>query len=284
MFPHTLSNIIEQLLRLLLIILVIPKILKYGTIFTVSIYILLNILSEIISIIVFLIFAPKNFVINKKDLVPDIKIVKDILGIAIPTTSSRIIGNIGYFFEPIILTLTLTKIGYSNQYVLNEYGIYNAYVLPLLTIPSFFILALNTSLIPEISKYRNNKNMVKKRLKQSIIFTFILGLVSNTIVYIFTGELLKIVFNTDKGIDYIRFLAPFFIFLYLEGPLSSTLQALNYAKYTMKVTIITTIIKIITLFIFSLMHIGLYGLIISEIINIFLVIYFNSTKLKKILV
>lgn len=284
MFPHTLSNIIEQLLRLLLIILVIPKILKYGTIFTVSIYILLNILSEIISIIVFLIFAPKNFVINKKDLVPDIKIVKDILGIAIPTTSSRIIGNVGYFFEPIILTLTLTKIGYSNQYVLNEYGIYNAYVLPLLTIPSFFILALNTSLIPEISKYRNNKNMVKKRLKQSIIFTFILGLVSNTIVYIFTGDLLKIVFNTDKGIDYIRFLAPFFIFLYLEGPLSSTLQALNYAKYTMKVTIITTIIKIITLFIFSLMHIGLYGLIISEIINIFLVIYFNSTKLKKILV
>ena len=284
MFPHTLSNIIEQLLRLLLIILVIPKILKYGTIFTVSIYILLNILSEIISIIVFLIFAPKNFVINKKDLVPDIKIVKDILGIAIPTTSSRIIGNVGYFFEPIILTLTLTKIGYSNQYVLNEYGIYNAYVLPLLTIPSFFILALNTSLIPEISKYRNNKNMVKKRLKQSIIFTFILGLVSNTIVYIFTEELLKIVFNTDKGIDYIRFLAPFFTFLYLEGPLSSTLQALNYAKYTMKVTIITTIIKIITLFIFSLMHIGLYGLIISEIINIFLVIYFNSTKLKKILV
>ena len=284
MFPHTLSNIIEQLLRLLLIILVIPKILKYGTIFTVSIYILLNILSEIISIIVFLIFAPKNFVINKKDLVPDIKIVKDILGIAIPTTSSRIIGNVGYFFEPIILTLTLTKIGYSNQYVLNEYGIYNAYVLPLLTIPSFFILALNTSLIPEISKYRNNKNMVKKRLKQSIIFTFILGLVSNTIVYIFTEELLKIVFNTDKGIDYIRFLAPFFTFLYLEGPLSSTLQALNYAKYTMKVTIITTIIKIITLFIFSLMHIGLYGLIISEIINIFLVIYFNGTKLKKILV
>ena len=284
MFPHTLSNIIEQLFRLLLIILVIPKILKYGTVLTVSIYILLNILSEIISIIVFLIFAPKNFVINKKDLVPDIKIVKDILGIAIPTTSSRIIGNIGYFFEPIILTLTLTKIGYSNQYVLNEYGIYNAYVLPLLTIPSFFILALNTSLIPEISKYRNNKTIIKKRLKQSIIFTFILGLVSNTIVYIFTGELLKIVFNTDKGIDYIRFLAPFFVFLYLEGPLSSTLQALNYAKYTMKVTIITTIIKIITLFIFSLMHIGLYGLIISEIINIFLVIYFNSTKLKKILV
>lgn len=283
MFPHTLSNIIEQLFRLLLIIILLPKILKYGTIITVSVYILLNILSEIISIIVFLFFAPKNFSIKKKDLTPDITIIKDILSIAIPTTSSRIIGNIGYFFEPIILTYTLTICGYSNNFILSEYGTYNAYVLPLLTIPSFFILALNTSLIPEISKNRNNKKIVIKRLKQSLIFSFIIGLVSNTFVYIFTKDILNIVFKTSKGIEYIKFLAPFFVFLYLEGPLASTLQALNYAKYTMTVTIITTIIKLLTLFIFSLLHIGLYGLLISEIINIFLILYLNSIKIKKIL-
>ena len=284
MFPHTLSNIIEQIFRLLLVILILPKLLKYGTVFVVSIYILLNILSEIISIIVFLLFAPRNFTITKDDLKPSISIIKEVMGIAIPTTSSRIIGNVGYFFEPIILTFTLTLSGYSNQFILNEYGSYNAYVLPLLTIPSFFILALNTSLIPEISKNRNNNKLIKKRLKQSIIFSFLLGLISNTLVYIFTGDLLSIIFKTDKGIEYIRFLAPFFVFLYLEGPLSSTLQALNYAKYTMLVTVITTIIKLITLFIFSLLHIGLYGLLISEIINIFLVIYLNSIKLKKVLV
>lgn len=283
MFPHTLSNIIEQLFRLLLIIILLPKILKYETIITVSVYILLNILSEIISIIVFLFFAPKNFSIKKKDLTPDITIIKDILSIAIPTTSSRIIGNIGYFFEPIILTYTLTICGYSNNFILSEYGTYNAYVLPLLTIPSFFILALNTSLIPEISKNRNNKKIVIKRLKQSLIFSFIIGLVSNTFVYIFTKDILNIVFKTSKGIEYIKFLAPFFVFLYLEGPLASTLQALNYAKYTMTVTIITTIIKLLTLFIFSLLHIGLYGLLISEIINIFLILYLNSIKIKKIL-
>ena len=283
MLPHTLSNIIEQIFRLLLTLLLLPKILKYGTVLTVSLYILLNILSEIISIIVFLLFAPKNFSIKKEDLKPDISIIKDVFSIALPTTSSRIIGNIGYFFEPIILTFTLSLSGYSNSYILNEYGIYNAYVLPLLTIPSFFILALNTSLVPEISKNRNNINIIKRRLKQSIIFSLLIGLISNTFVYIFTSDILKIIFNTDKGILYIRFLAPFFVFLYLEGPLSSTLQALNYAKYTMNVTIITTLIKLITLFIFSLLHIGIYGLLISEIINIFLVIYFNTIKIKKIL-
>lgn len=283
MFPHTLSNVIEQIFRLLIIVMFLPKILKYGTIITVSTYILFNILSEIISIIVFLLFAPKNFSIKRNDLKPDIKVVKDIMSIAIPTTSSRIIGNIGYFFEPIILTLTLTLVGYNNDFILNEYGIYNAYVLPLLTIPSFFIIALNTSLVPEISKNRHDKNMIKRRLKQSLVFSFIIGLVSNIFVFIFTEQILDIVFNTTLGVDYIKFLAPFFVFLYLEGPLASTLQALNYAKYTMTVTIITTIIKLLTLFIFSLMHIGLYGLLISEIINIFLVIYLNSKKIVKVL-
>lgn len=283
MFPHTLSNIVEQIFRLLLIILFIPKILKYGKILTVSIYILLNILSEILSIIIFLFFTPKNFTIRKDDLIPDIKIIKEILSIAIPTTSSRIIGNIGYFFEPIILTFTLSLIGYKNNYIISEYGTYNAYVLPLLTIPSFFIIALNTSLIPEISKYKNSKKIIIKRLKQSIIFSLIIGLISNTIVYIYTEDLLNIIFKTSRGIEYIKFLAPFFIFLYLEGPLSSVLQALNHAKYTMKVTLITTIIKLTTLFIFSLMHIGIYGLLLSEIINIFLIITLYSIKLNKIL-
>jgi len=167
--------------------------------------------------------------------------------------------------------------------VLNEYGIYNAYVLPLLTIPSFFILALNTALVPEISKNSNDKSAIKRRLKQSIIISLIIGLLSNLFVYIFTDDLLNIVFNTTKGINYIKFLAPYFIFLYIEGPLASTLQALNYSKYTMFVTIITTIIKMITLFLFSLLHIGLFSLLISEIINIFLVIYLNIKKIIKVL-
>ncbi len=284
MLPHAVSNIIEQIFRLIIIVIFLPKILKYGTIVTVSVYILFNILSEIISIIIFLFFAPKDFSIRFNDLKPDIKVIRDIMSIAIPTTSSRIIGNIGYFFEPIVLTATLTLVGYDNNYILTQYGIYNAYVLSLLTIPSFFVLALNTSLIPEISKYKDNKKHVKKRLKQSLIISFLIGLISNTLVYIFTDELLLIVFKTTSGSEYIKFLCPFFVFLYLEGPLASTLQALNYAKYTMTVTIVTTIIKLLTLFLFSLLHIGLYGLLISEIINIYLIIYLNAKKIKKILV
>ena len=49
----------------------------------------------------------------------------------------------------------------------------------------------------------------------------------------------------------------------------------------MKITIIGVIIKLLTLTITSLIHIGMYSLIISEIINIIVVVGLNIYYIKK---
>ena len=283
MIPHTISNIVEQIARLIIIIIFLPKFMKYGTIVSVTIFILFNILSEIISIIVFLFFAPKTFTIKKSDLKPDLATAKEILGISIPSTSSRIIGNIGFFFEPILLTNILLLVGYSNSYILKEYGIYNAYVIPVLTIPSFFIMALSTAIIPEISKHSNNKKMIKRRLIQSISISLIIGFISNTIIMLFPEFILNTLYKTTSGVDYIKFLAPFFILFYLEGPLVSILQGLNEAKYCMKITLFGIILKLGIMSLLCFLKIGIYSLIISEIVNILFIITFNFQKIIKIL-
>ena len=157
MMPHSISNIIEQLFKLFIVLLILPKLLKHGIIFTITGYILISIITETISIIVFLLYLPKGFTIKKEDLKPDYGTIKDILRISIPSTSSRIIGNIGYFLEPIILTNLLLKNGYSNDYIISKYAIYNTYVIGLLIVPTFLLSAVSTSLLPEISKNINNK-------------------------------------------------------------------------------------------------------------------------------
>lgn len=283
MFPHTLSNIVEQIVRILLILIIIPRLIKISDVAGVLGLILLNIISETVSIIIFLIFLPKNFKITKKDLTPDIATIKDVFKISLPSVSSRIIGNIGYFFEPIILTNLMLFSGYTSTFIIKEYGIYNAYSLPLLLVPSFFITSINTALVPEISKYhaKNNNYMVKKRLKQGLFYSFLIGLIFTIILFIFAKNILQILYNTTSGLIYFKVLAPFFLLFYLEGPLISVLQALNKAATSMKITIYGVIIKIITLSIFSLCHIGLYGLVISEITNIIFVVLYNFKEVKK---
>ena len=55
----------------------------------------------------------------------------------------------------------------------------------------------------------------------------------------------------------------------------SFLQAVNKAHITMKITILGVIVKLIVLAGASLIHIGMYSLIASEIVNIFLVVFLN---------
>ena len=283
MIPHTISNIIEQIVRVILIFLIIPTLVNKGIVYSVMGLILISIASELASILTFLFFLPKKFKIAKNDLKPDRKTAKEILSISVPTVSGRLIGNIGFFFEPILLTNILLFAGYSMDFILNEYGAYNAYTISLLAMPSFFISAISSSLLPEISKYFYHKNMemVKRRLKQAVILSFIVGGIASAFIYLFRVPLLSTLYNTTKGSEYIEILAPFFVLFYLEGPLQSVLQAIGKAKTSMFITMAAVITKLITMSVLSLCHIGMYSLVIAEIIDIFIIVILCVKAIRK---
>lgn len=283
MIPHITSNIVEDLIRLLSLIIGIPIFLKFGIVSAVSFIVLSNIISELTSILILFLFLPKNFKLKKDDLKPKKKNIENILNISIPTTSSRIIGNIGYFFEPIILTFFLLKHGYSNNFIINEYGIINGYVMPLLLLPSFFTLAISQALIPVVSKAYSNNNIAytKKKIKQSIFFSMIVGIPATLLFLLFPQFLLKLIYNTNEGIEYIKAMAPICLLYYFQAPLASSLQAMGKAKDSMIGTIIGVSIKIITLIIGCNLKIGLWGLILSTCINIIIVTLYDYSKVKK---
>lgn len=284
MYPHVITNIIEDLVKLILIIIGIPFFLKKGIEYAVTFVILTNIFSELASIIIFLFLLP-NYKYKKEEIKPNKKNISDLLKIALPTTGSRLIGSIGYFLEPIIITFVLTKIGYTNKFIVNEYGIINGYVMQIVLLPSFFTAAISQALIPIVSKnYVNGKyKYVMKKIKQAIFFSLLIGIPATIVFEIFPDTLLRLLFNTNKGINYIKVIAPICLLHYIQSPISSSLQAMNKAKISMTGTLIGMILRTISLFIFSFLNIGLWSLIIATSINIIFVTLFDYYNVNKIL-
>lgn len=283
MIPHVVSNILEDLIKLVLIVLFIDSFLNNKS-NTLTFILIINIFSELSSIIIFLFNFPK-FTITKEDIKYNKHNIKSILSISLPTTLSRLIGSTTYFLEPIILTLILTKVGYTNKYIIYQYGIINGYVLPILLLPSFLTNAISQALIPNISLYYTNKkyNIVRKRINQSLIISLTLGIIFTTIFIIFRDNILHIMFNTYEGSNYILFLAPIFIFHYIEHPLLASLQAMNKAKENMKISLINMFIRTILLGILCSLKIDMYGLLISISLNILFTCIYSYNKIKKIL-
>lgn len=283
MLPHVISNIIEDLIKLIIIYFGIDYF-SNNLESTLSFIILSNIVCEFSSILIFLFKFPK-FNITKNDIKLKKENVKAIFAIALPTTFSRLVGSITYFLEPIILTTILLKIGYSNNFIIEEYGIINGYILPLIMLPSFFTNAISQALMPIVSKnyHNNNINIVKSRIIQAIFISLFIGLGYSVICFFHSDKLLSLIYGINVGNQYIKFLIPFFLFYYLEAPLLSSLQALGCAKENLKISLINCLIRTVVLAILTNLSIGMYSLLIAISLNILFTIIYSSFKISKVL-
>lgn len=285
MFPHVLSNFIEQVTRIILIIIITPYLLNKGITFAISGLVLTNVVSELTSIIIFLFFLPKKIKIKKDYIKPDPTYIKDIFSISIPTTLSRLISSISLFFEPIILTFVFLSLGYNNNYITYEYGIITGYVFPMVMMPNFLTGAISSALLPEITRNyaKGNIKEVKRRIKQSFFYSCIIGLPCCIFLFLFPDVSLNLIYNTTAGSDYLRLASLLFFVSYILGPLSSILQTINKSKTIFNSNLIGSIIKIVLLYTLTYFDIGMYPLLISYFISYLYITIHQLKVMKKVL-
>ena len=284
MLPHVISNVFEQIVRLILIILLVPRALEKSLVFAVSLLVGVNIISELSSSLILLLFFPRNAKITSSDIRPNVYNVKEVLRIALPTTMARLVGSVGYFFEPILITTAGVISGIGSNILINDYGIVEGYVMPLLLLPGFFSNAISSALLPVVTKayYDNKVDYVKKKLKQAVFYSLLIGAPVTIILFIFPEFFLKLIYNTSYGVTYLRVIAPFFLIYYVQAPLASVLQSINLSKYIMLDNLVSIIIKSIIIFSCCFFW-GIYGFLISICSNILIVTILHYKHIKKAL-
>ena len=280
MHVQVISNFLEQIIRIIMFITILPRI--NNELLSVTFIIGSNLVNEFLSVIILSLFI-NNKKLDLKDIKIDNNIKKEILKTSIPSTISRIIGTISYFFEPIIITNFLLLNGYSKTYIKIEYGIITGYVMQLLLLPSFFSMAISQSIIPLISNAFINKkyNYIKKKIKEIILLSFMIGFIYILILLINPSYFMKLIYNQNEGINYLKQMSIIFILLYIQSPLSSILQSINKAKEQMFITTIGVITKFILTIIFSYMHFGIYAYIYPMLLNIIFVTALDYIIIRK---
>lgn len=269
MLPASITNVTEEIIKIILILFLLPIAISKGDITSVIFLILFNVITETSNILFMQKAINKKYISNKKGKVNK-KIIKEILSISIPTTSVRLIASIGFFLEPIILTNTLLSSGYSPNYITMEYGIINSYIVPLLSIPSFFSISIASALLPNITKaYANKKyDEFNRKLLKLMFLSMLVGAICLTVILIFPNEILKLVYNVNFGINYIYLIGPFFLILYMQPTLSVALQAMDKTNKLFLTSTISVIIKYNTLYVLGKIGFGMNALIFAMIAGI----------------
>lgn len=172
----------------------------------------------------------------------------EILSLSIPMTSARLIGSFTYFLEPLLF------LSFSNHILLEEaYGIFNGYVLPLVTMPSFISITLSSVLLPTFV-YHKKHNHLDHAMHIFYFISFICIFISMCcalITFFFPNQILQIFYQTSTGGNMLKMISIPFIFYSLQPVFSSILHALNQSSLALVDTIIGCILRLLIILLFT---------------------------------
>ncbi|MGA9226278.1 MAG: polysaccharide biosynthesis C-terminal domain-containing protein, partial [Mesobacillus sp.] len=167
-----------------------------------------------------------------------------------------------------------------------QYGALTGFAMPLLLLPSFITYSLSTSLVPAISEANSKKNMkvIEHLLQQSLRFSLLTGGLSVVVLYVLAEPLMTLMYGTPNGSQFIKLMAPFFLFYYFQGPLQAALQALDLARAAMINSLIGNVAKTAVIFLLaSQPAFGINGAALGMVMGIVLITLLHfATMLKAV--
>ena len=151
----------------------------------------------------------------------------------------------------------------------------------MLLLPSFFTLAISQAIMPYITKeyLKNNKKNIINRLLILTTIIIIFGLITVFIFEFYGKDILYLLYKTTLGYNYLKVLAPFFILQYIQSIFTYTLNGMGKVKEIFKISIISSITRLLVILIISFLKIGIYSYIISIIINIIITSLYQIKKI-----
>ncbi|MBT2694173.1 stage V sporulation protein B [Bacillus sp. ISL-55] len=291
MRPSAISQVIEQLVRITLIAVLTATFMPYGIEYAAAGAMIASVIGELIS----LIYLMTTFKLRKKfrlrknffQFVHSGKSTfNDLMRIALPTTGSRLIGSVSWFFEPIVVAHSLAIAGVAAVAATKQYGALTGFAMPLLLLPSFITYSLSTSLVPAISEANSQKNtkVIQHLLQQSLRFSLLTGGLAVVVLYVLAEPLMTLMYGTANGAQFIKLMAPFFLFYYFQGPLQAALQALDLARAAMINSLIGNLAKTAVIFLLaSQPAFGINGVALGMVMGIVLITLLHfATMLKAV--
>ncbi len=211
---------------------------------------------------------------------------RELLKLAVPLTSSRILLNILQSVESISIPLRLQQYGYTTSEALSNYGVLTGMALPCVLFPSAVTNSVSTMLLPTVAEIQATKDYSKlKEVIYKVFFScFALGFVCCLGFLSLSSFIGNVLFHSELAGDYLKTLAWICPFLYLNSTLISVTNGLGRANVSFFINTIGLTVRIAGVLYF-IPRIGmngyLWGLLFSQFLTFLLSISHLALYFKK---
>lgn len=294
MLPTALSNLFEQVGKLVFGLLFATRLLKFGTVYGVFGALLGISVSELFALIFlmvyYLIYARKHK-FKTQAVLTKRSISKQLLMTSLPITLGGILAPITAIIDSLLVVNLLMHSGFEPEKATSLLGLQSGIVEPILNIPIVIAVSISASLLPNLTKVfvEKQEDEVKSLIEKAFQITLSVALVCSICFIIFGKQILSLLYHKTLS-DFelsvsikLLFLGGFnLILLSLVQVSAGILQGLNKQNFTVKTIILGSVIKIVlTSVLVSLKQVNIFGATISGGISYLVVFALNYRKIKQ---
>ena len=249
--PTALSQIVEQLVRISLVMVMAGYFLNVGLEYACALATAGMAIGEISNLLVLCIVYrfrkhSKKQNLSKSGLMRKRIILKELITISIPVSFNRFVNSIMFSIETILIPRALLEGGLNYTQSMEELGRLSGMAMPLLYFPSMVTSSLATTLVPAISEAISLKQYksVNYRISKSIQVTFIIGFIFTAIFMSFPHEIANMIYRKERIGNMLYLLSFTCVFMYLQQTLLGTLNGLGKQGISLRNTVIGYCIRI----------------------------------------
>ncbi len=279
----SISQIIEQAVRIAAVILLVGKVSHLGIEYTVAAIILGDGIAEAAGCV--FMYIVYRYEYHKTDLSPveKVPVTRKLLHIAIPITAGKYTHTALRAWENLLVPSRLSLYTRDKTRALEEFGMLKGMTLPLLFFPASFLTAFSTLLIPEISEALVLKQNYKLRsaTERAIGITIIISTLIGGIFYLCGEEISSLIYPESDIGPLIIALAPLVPLMYLECVSDGILKGLDQQNYSFLYSVIDSSSRIGLIY-FILPESGMTGFIVIMFYSNLLTSLLNIRRLLKV--
>lgn len=199
----------------------------------------------------------------------------ELLHLAVPLTTNRILLNVLQSVESISIPLCLRQYGYTTSEALSIYGVLTGMAMPCILFPSAITNSLSTMLLPSIAEITPSQHGSQlKQLCQKVIPSCLCLGFGCCIIFVLFGRLLgNLLFHSTLAGDFLLVLAWICPFLYTNSTLMSILNGLGKPTLSFLINTCGLSLRILSIY-YGIPVMGmmgyLFGLLASQLLITFL--------------
>jgi len=295
MVPTALSQVVETIVRIFTVLLFAYWMLPYGIEYGAAGAMVGVLIGEICAVAVLYISYRRSRRSSRG--VPSARIgselmagrwhqLRQLMGLAVPITGSKLVGSCSYFFESILIVQSLALAGVAPGLATAQYGALQGMIMPVLLLPSALTYSLSVSLIPSLSEAAAQGDMktIHARLHQSLKLALVTGAPFAMMMFVLAEPLCQYLYGSREIASMLKIMAPVALFIYCQAPLQATLQAMDRPGSALVNTLIGSVAKLaLIVLLASKPQFGILGAIVAININIVLVTLLHWHSVVKLL-